>query len=221
MNAQDMSFVSGVPEPLPQGERLLWQGKPNWRSIARHTLHIDKIALYFAGLAVWQMTTPLWDAEAAFSPLRVAIMLALGMACLGLLAGIAYLIGRTSLYAITSRRVIMRIGIALPVTYNVPFASIAAGSLKAWPDGTGDIPLALAGKDRIAYLHLWPHARPWRLAKPEPMLRSVPHAAHVAEILARAVVSYADLPAAGTPAPSITSSNSSGRPPRLIVAAQR
>ena len=61
VNAQDMSFVSGVPEPLPQGERLLWQGKPNWRSIARHTLHIDKIALYFAGLAVWQMTTPLWE----------------------------------------------------------------------------------------------------------------------------------------------------------------
>ncbi len=221
MNAQDMSFVSGVPEPLPQGERLLWQGKPNWRSIARHALHIDKIALYFAGLAVWQMATPLWDAETAFSPLRVAMMLGLGMACLGLLAGIAYLIGRTSLYAITSRRVIMRIGIALPVTYNVPFASIAAGSLKAWPDGTGDIPLALAGKDRIAYLHLWPHARPWRLAKPEPMLRSVPHAAHVAEILARAVVSYNDQPAVGTPASSVTSSNSSGRPPRLIVAAQR
>jgi hypothetical protein len=33
-----------------------------------------------------------------------------------------------------------------------------------------------AGK-RIAYLHLWPHARPWQLKRPQPLLRALPDAA--------------------------------------------
>jgi hypothetical protein len=53
-------------------------------------------------------------------------------------------------------------------------------------NGTGDITLALAGDDKIGFAHLWPHARPWRLAHPEPMLRCVPHAKEVGQILSRA-----------------------------------
>jgi hypothetical protein len=37
--------------------------------------------------------------------------------------------------------------------------------LKLHRGGTGDIPLALAGTDRVSYLALWPHARSWRLRK--------------------------------------------------------
>ena len=53
-------------------------------------------------------------------------------------------------------------------------------------DGSGDLPLTLSGEDRIAWLHLWPHARPFHLAHPEPMLRSVPDAAAVAQLLSQA-----------------------------------
>jgi hypothetical protein len=52
--------------------------------------------------------------------------------------------------------------------------------------GTGDITLALAGDDKIGFVHLWPHSRPWRLAHPEPMLRCVPNAKEVGQILSRA-----------------------------------
>ena len=38
-----------------------------------------------------------------------------------------------------------------------------------------------------AWLLLWPHVRPWRMRHPEPMLRSLPDAAHVAAILAPAL----------------------------------
>ena len=73
--------------------------------------------------------------------------------------------------------------------------------------GTGDLPLTLLGPDRIAFLHLWPHARPWRLGKPEPMLRCVPQAALVARVLTEAwsqatgvAASAAAVPAAAAPA---------------------
>ncbi len=46
--------------------------------------------------------------------------------------------------------------------------------------------MQLAEGDSIAYLHLWPHARPWRAARPEPMLRCVPQAAQVAQLLSQA-----------------------------------
>jgi hypothetical protein len=45
----------------------------------------------------------------------------------------------------------------------------------------------------MAYSNLWPHVRPWRLANPEPMLRSIPEAERVAQILSNALV--AELPA--------------------------
>ena len=53
--------------------------------------------------------------------------------------------------------------------------------------GTGDLALRVKPGNRIAYLHLWPHARPWHVTAPEPMMRSVPDAADVSAILARAL----------------------------------
>ena len=47
--------------------------------------------------------------------------------------------------------------------------------------------LSLAGSDRIAYLHLWPHVRPWQLKRTQPMLRALADAQGVAQILASAL----------------------------------
>jgi len=46
--------------------------------------------------------------------------------------------------------------------------------------------MQIATEDKIAYFHLWPHARPWRLAKPEPMMRCIPEANQVAALLTEA-----------------------------------
>jgi hypothetical protein len=81
----------------------------------------------------------------------------------------------------------MRIGMALDLTLNLPFRQIANLDLRPYADGTGDLAVALAGQDRIGYLHLWPHARPWRFNRPEPMLRAVPDAGKVGAILAEAL----------------------------------
>jgi hypothetical protein len=120
----------------------------------------------------------------------------LALAALALVALLTWLTTRTTVYTITNRRVVMRIGIALPLTVNLPFRIVGSAGLKLHADGTGDIPLSLTGDGRMAYLHLWPHARPWRVSRAEPMLRAVPDAARVAEILGRALLASATARAA-------------------------
>lgn len=190
MNEHDSEPVPGLPEELPSGERILWQGAPTWRGLARRVFHVRKLAAYCAILMSWRLVADLSDgvmlADAAVS---VLWLLPLLPAALGLPALLAWLYSRTTLYTITNRRVVIRYGVALPMSLNIPFKIIASAALRQHADGTGDIPVALSGPGRIAYLHLWPHARPWRLARTEPMLRCVPDAARVAEILGKALAS--------------------------------
>lgn len=178
----------GLPEALPAGERILWQGAPRWQTLALRALHARKLAIYFGILLVWRGATALHDgrtpAEAATA---VLWLLPLAAAALGLVLLLAWLSARTTVYTITDRRVVMRIGIVLGISLNLPHGRIASAALRTHADGTGDIPLQLKGDDRIAYVHLWPHARPWRFARTEPMLRAIPDAGAVAKILSRAL----------------------------------
>jgi hypothetical protein len=178
----------GLPEPLPVGERILWQGSPDWRMLARRAFHVRKLVVYFAVILAIRSATVWSSGGSATDAILAALWLApLAGAAVGMAAFMAWLSARTTVYTITDKRIVMRVGIVLSLTFNLPFSRLANAALRLdAKHGTGDIPLVLAGSDRIAYLHLWPHARPWRVAKPEPMLRSVPDAARVAEILAEA-----------------------------------
>jgi hypothetical protein len=181
-----------LPEPLPLGEQLLWQGTSHWRTLARRVFRVRILAVYFAVIlasrAAWAMTTGSSLEQALLSALW---LLPLVVAALGLLVLLAWLMNRTTLYAVTDRRVIMRIGVALPMTVNIPFGIIQSAGLKTYADGSGDLPLSLSGSDRIAYVHLWPHVRPWRFTCTEPMLRAIPEAARVGAILADALAAFA------------------------------
>ena len=42
--------VRGLPGVPPPGERILWQGSPDWRTLARTAFHTRLIAGYFAVL---------------------------------------------------------------------------------------------------------------------------------------------------------------------------
>jgi hypothetical protein len=179
--------VPGLPEALPAGERILWQGAPHWQAMARHVFHLRGLALYFAAMLALRAIATVSDGGTLADALASAARLApLAVAALALVTLIAWLSARATLYTITNRRVAMRIGIVLTVTFNLPLRTIESAALRPYRDGTGDIALTLGGRDRIAYLHLWPHARPWRYTRPEPMLRAVPDAASVAQLLVRA-----------------------------------
>jgi len=177
-----------LPADIPLGERILWHGRPEWVSLGRRAFRADFIGAYFGVMTVWNFAL----ATSSTGPLDGLVSAAktLGSGALGLaiLFSLAWLSSRTTLYVVTSRRVVMKVGIALPIFFNLPFTSIVSASLRAYADGSGDIPLALGPDQKIAYLHLWPHARPFRMARPEPALRCVPRAAEVAEILSRALI---------------------------------
>jgi hypothetical protein len=193
--------VPGLPGYLPEGEQMLWQGAPDWRSLAWRAYHLGHVCFYFVMLLAWSTVSDAMDHKPVVDiALGVGKLLALGGAAIGLLAVVAWLTGRTTLYTITSRRVVLRIGIALPIMFNLPYRMVTTAGLKIHADGTGDIPLGLKPGQRLAWLILWPHVRPWRLARSEPMLRGVPEAARVAQILARAMALANDQPAPAAPA---------------------
>lgn len=199
----EFEAAHGLPEPLPPGERLLWQGSPDWRVLARRAFHLRKLAAYFGALLVLRMVLLVDDGAAPGEALRsTGGPLALASLGLALVALMAWLSARSTVYTLTDKRVVMRIGIVLTLTFNIPFKRIAAAGLHLDAGGTGDLPLTLLGPDRIAFLHLWPHARPWRLGKPEPMLRSVPQAALVARVLTEAWSQATGVAASAAAAPA-------------------
>lgn len=184
----DFEPMRGLPALLPKGETLLWQGHPEWRSMAVHAFHVRKVVVYFVLLAVWSVASAWADGNSLGAALSSVVWVApMALAAVALLSALAWLSARTTVYSITSKRVVMRIGISLPITINVPFRAVESVGLKRRADGSGDIPASLPKGYRLAFLVLWPHARPWHIRNPQPMLRSVPDVERVARLLADAI----------------------------------
>jgi hypothetical protein len=181
--------VPGLPENLPAGEAILWQGSPSWKNLALRALHIRGFAIYFALLLAWFTASKLGNGDAPISVVISDLRLgALAAAALALMAVYAWLSAITTIYTVTDKRVVIRAGVALPMVLNLPFTKIEAANLKSFADGSGDIALTLPAKDRVAYLFLWPHVRPWRLARAQPMLRGLSQASAAAAILGDALL---------------------------------
>jgi hypothetical protein len=182
----DSEPVHGLPEAPPPGERILWQGAPDWWMLTRRALSLDWVAGYFLLLAAWRGTAIGLERGAVLGLKATVPYLVLGAVACAILALIALVLARTTVYTITNRRVALRIGAALTVTLNVPFTRLDAANLSLEKNGTGTIALRTNGKTRISYLVCWPHVRPWRIAPTEPALRLIPDAARVAALLSEA-----------------------------------
>lgn len=191
----DEEVVPGLPGPLPPGETILWQGVPQWGGIARRGLFLRSIAIYFALMAVLQGASLAADGVGVVDTVLGASLVMLVAALpIALLAGFAVLAARTSLYTITSRRIVFRVGVALPMTVQIPFALIDSAAVSRHPDGTGDILVTIAKPHRVSWIALWPHVRPLHLKQPQPMLRALPDADAAALVLSRALAAAADMP---------------------------
>jgi hypothetical protein len=188
MSHDDFNFepIRGLPEKLPAGEHILWQGAPDPRRLAREALGLRWVAAYFALLTVWRI-----GASAAEVPFSVALLhgapfVLSGLLACGILYGIAYVQAKSTVYTLTNKRVAMRIGAALTMTLNLPYTWIGTAKLDLKPSGHGTLAFELIGETRISYLMSWPHVRPWRMARTQPALRCIPDAANVARIFADA-----------------------------------
>jgi Bacterial PH domain len=176
----DIEPIRGLPGNLPAGEHIIWQGTPSWFRLARDAFKTRWVAVYFIVLLLWAVV----DGNAS----GAAMTLAVGLAAMALLHGLAWMTARATVYTITNRRVVLRYGVALPKCVNLPMSAIASAGFKRNSDGTGDIPLALSGDHRLGYVQFWPHARPWKVAAPEPMLRALPGVDNVAALLSGALL---------------------------------
>jgi hypothetical protein len=192
MNEYEHEPVRGLPELLPEGEALLWQGQPRWRSLALRVFHVRSIGLYFSLLVVVHLASQLLQGERAGAALlSTGWQLGLGALALGILSLLAYLYARATIYTLTDRRLVMRIGVAVPMMINIPWETIESADLRDFGDGTGDIALTPIPGKRLSYWALWPNVRPWRYARVQPMLRGIPDAQEVAGLLAGAVAATA------------------------------
>lgn len=188
MSEYEIEPIRGLPGVLPAGETIVWQGAPRFGALARRALHAPLVAGYFAVLLGWGALTAVADHEAsARAVVGLGLTAGVGLVAVGLLTLYAWLSAKTTVYTITSRRVVLRFGVALPKCINLPFAQVASAGLQVRADGTGDLPLALVPGARVGYLALWPHVRPWRVGSPEPMLRGVAEPQAVARLLAGAL----------------------------------
>ena len=180
--------VRGLPGHLPAGEYIVWQGSPMWAPTARRVFHAPLVAGYFAVLVGWAVIGVATGHRTLATALSgIGITAAVGVGAVALLAGLAWLSARATIYTITNRRIVLRFGVALPKCVNLPFSQISAAGLKTYADGSGDLPLTVK-ETRLGFIHLWPNVRPWRIGTPEPMLRGVAEPERVAGLLADALL---------------------------------
>ncbi len=165
----------GTPQP---DEAVLWKGRPQVALLARTAFHTRTLGLYMAGLTI--VAFAMGKADAAL------VAAGLGAALIGMLYALAWASARSTLYILTDTRMIMRIGTAIETRINIPLKQVTAAHLRMRDKDHGDIAFELSGERLLGNLLLWPHVRPLHYAMPQPMLRAVPDAAHVAQMIATA-----------------------------------
>ncbi len=194
-------YIRGVPHALPEGEHILWQGAPEAGAIFTHVFHWRLFAAYFATMmAIWAGTTELSFASQAFQ-VGVAVRVGLSALVLGIVFVLSRVVARTSWYAITSQRLVLRLGMVFEMSINIPFTILDSAAVGVFKDGTGQVVLKIAKPSRLAYIALWPHCRVWSINQPQPVLRGLSDPQRIGTLLAQAV---ADASEGTTRAPSIS-----------------
>lgn len=178
MSEYDNEPVRGLPGELPADEHIIWQSAPDWIQLAKAALHIRLSALYFGLIVIWAVSRGDMNTAVAVSVLGAVVVAMFTLFTWG--------VGRTTVYTLTNRRLVLRVGVALNKCINLPLSQIESANLKMLADGHGNIVLDLKGMPRLGYLMLWPHARSLRFVRPQPMLRAIPDARTVASMLLKA-----------------------------------
>ena len=185
MNEHEFEPVRGLPELLPAGEEVIWRCEPEWRSLARRVFHVRKVALYFALILSFSIGNK-WLSGASFTEVTSAVtwQLTLAATTLAILYYLAWLYARTTVYTITTERLVLRFGVALTMVVTIPWSKITKVDLLNHGDGTGDLAFTVDPSKRMSYLLLWPQVRPWKFAPVSPSIRCITDAETVAAKLA-------------------------------------
>lgn len=194
--------VPGLPAALPEGERIVWQGRPDAFALGLHVFHLRFVIGYFVIATGWRAAELSARGAAADIPGAAGVSAAAAILAISALMTIAWLMARSTIYTITTKRVVLRYGVAIRKYVNAPFAQISSVAMKSHGKRKGDIALSMSDGARVGYLHLWPHTRPFRFGRAQPMMRAIPDAPDVAGVLCEAI--KANAPTAVSLAPLST-----------------
>jgi hypothetical protein len=192
-DASEQVGPDGEARRLPAGERVLWSGGPDRRSIARYFLRerwiLGFVLLTFALQAADVLQRGDFVAQRLVG---IGVLSAvLGAVALGGVWIYAWLLERTSKYVITDRRVYFNIGIVLRADAQVPYTSVDGLDVLRRSDGSADIMLSLADGQEIPWLLLYPHMS-WRGSRRgRPTLRGLVAPQAAADALVAGLNSYA------------------------------
>ena len=165
---------ANLAESLPDGEVLIWQGRPEASTIAIRGMYLWYVVAYLLSLVLFR-TGYLIMGDALISEWSalLAWQLLASLFIVGVIVGLSVLYGKTTIYSLTNRRLILRTGVAVPIHVNFPLEQIASADLKVFSDGTGDIALKLENSDKLYWLLLWPNVRSWWVRPLQPLLRGL------------------------------------------------
>ncbi|MEM1174234.1 MAG: photosynthetic complex putative assembly protein PuhB [Pseudomonadota bacterium] len=174
-----------MPEALPRGERVVWQGRPSLPGLLLGTFHLRKLAVYFSVLiAIVFAVQVRGGGTLSASAYDVSGYAVAALVAMGILTVLAFLVAKTTTYAVTSRRVVIQCGIAIPMTVSFPFSKIETADVRARGDGSGEIALLPEESNPILYVLLFPHVKPFSVFRARPVLRGIPDARKVGDLLA-------------------------------------
>ncbi len=183
-NQDDFSKTPyGLPEKLPVDEKIIWQGSPEYVPLLNRVFLFKHIAIYLLLLVIFSFILGQND-YGSTKALGILIENTLiSLICLGLFMLLGQLSCSTTVYTVTNKRIVMKIGIVLDLSLNIPFNKIESADLKISSDGTGDISFALDPSVKIAYPHLWPHCRAFHFSNPKPTIKCISNPENISLII--------------------------------------
>ena len=158
---------------IPKDEKIIWYGRPDLRRFCLTALGLKYIIIYLIIIFFSIIYARYGDFNfieilQVLFPYLISCFLAV---LLLIIVGISQVL--PTIYVITSKRVIIRSGLALIFMINVPFDKIASIDKNLYKDGCGNISFKLINNKRVPFFASWPSVRPWYFNNPEPTFRCI------------------------------------------------
>ena len=154
-----------ILDAIPDGESILWKGKPSLWGFSWNLFGLKWIAAYlFILLMVSILRVFVSDFYTAFF-VDFLPFFSSGVFASIILFGLAAVQTFSTVYVITEKRVIIKTGAALSFLISMPFKKIKGINLQKRRGSIGTISFELFSEKRVPYTSCWPSVRPWKFKK--------------------------------------------------------